>query len=211
LKARFITLEGIEGVGKTTQLQFIANWLRQRHPEVVVTREPGGTPLAEAIRGLVLARGDEQVSGTTELLLMFAARSVHLDNLIRPALQRGAAVVCDRFTDATYAYQGGGRGVPEADIATLESLTQGGLMPDLTILLDCSVEVALARLRARGGRADRFEIEERAFFERVRAAYLRRAHADPARFIVVDAARDLAAVSDDLAAILTRSVWDAST
>lgn len=211
MKVRFITVEGIEGVGKTTQLQFIASWLRARHPDVVVTREPGGTRLAEAVRRLALERGDEHLSGTSELLLMFAARSIHLDNLIRPALERGALVVCDRFTDATYAYQGGGRGVPSADIAALESLAQGGLRPDLTILLDCSVDTALERLRVRGGRADRFEAEDRSFFDRVRAAYLRRAKEEPDRFAVVDASRNLQSVSDEIAGILVRSKLDTAT
>jgi len=187
VKGRLITLEGIEGVGKSTQRDALAAWLADAGAEVVVTREPGGTPLAEQVRGLVLHAGGEVVSGRSELLLMFAARSIHLDNRILPALHRGAVVLCDRFTDATYAYQGAGRGVAPGDIAALERLTLQGLQPDLTLLFDCPVEIALSRVRGRGTAGDRFESEQASFFERVREEYLRRAALAPERIRVIDA------------------------
>lgn len=190
----FITLEGIEGVGKSTQVETVRGTLAAAGRAVRTTREPGGTPLAESIRELVLAPRTEPVPGAAELLLMFAARAVHVDNLIRPALAAGECVVCDRFTDATHAYQGGGRGVPVAEIALLESLTHGDLQPDLTLLLDAPPELALARARKRGP-ADRFEGEALAFFQRVRGAYLARAAAAPQRFAVIDATQPLLAVS----------------
>jgi len=168
---------------------------------VVLTREPGGTPLAERIRELLLAPSSEPMAVDTELLLVFAARAQHLAGVIRPALARGAVVLCDRFTDASYAYQGGGRGVPEARIAALENFVQGDLRPDLTLVFDLPVEVGLARAAARG-RLDRFEQEGRAFFEAVRQAYLRRAASDPARYRVVDAGRPLAEVQRSLDALL---------
>ncbi|MCC7412793.1 MAG: dTMP kinase [Gammaproteobacteria bacterium] len=184
--ALFVTLEGIEGVGKSTHLAAVAAYLREHGHDVVVTREPGGAPVAEAIRDLLLGARGAAMSHDAELLLMFAARAEHLDKLVRPALVAGRTVVCDRFTDATYAYQGGGRGIDLARIAVLEDLIQAGLQPDLTLLLDAPVEVALARARARGG-ADRFELERSAFFERVRAVYLKRAMAAPHRTRIVDA------------------------
>lgn len=187
---RFITVEGIEGVGKTTNLEFIHQQLLSRGLEVVRTREPGGTPLAESIRELLLAPRDEPVAEMAELLLMFAARAQHIDQCIRPALERGAWVLCDRFTDATYAYQGGGRGLDQLRIAQLETLVQGGLKPDLTILLDLPACVGMARARARSA-PDRFEAEAEAFFERVRECYLQRAVAEPQRFAVIDAAPPL--------------------
>ena len=146
----FITLEGPEGAGKTTNREYLAECLRNHGREVVLTREPGGTPLAERIRELLLAPSSEPMAVDTELLLVFAARAQHLAGVIRPALARGAVVLCDRFTDASYAYQGGGRGVPEARIATLEAFVQGGLRPDLTLVFDLPVEVGLARAAARG-------------------------------------------------------------
>ena len=193
----FITVEGIEGVGKSTQMAAIRSWLEARGREVTVTREPGGTPLAEKLRALVLQPQGESVGANTELLLMFAARSVHLDNLIRPALARGAVVVCDRFTDATYAYQGSGRGISDASIAQLEQLVQGTLRPDLTLLLDAPVELGLARAAERHGatRADRFESERAEFFRLVREKYLARARAEPLRFAVIDASGTVAEVS----------------
>ena len=205
MKGRFITLEGIEGVGKSTQLEAISAWLIRAGADVVVTREPGGTPLAEQVRRLALEVGTERVSGRSELLLMFAARSIHLDNRILPALRRGAVVLCDRFTDATYAYQGGGRGVSQADIAVLERITQDGLRPDLTLLLDCPVAIALDRMRRRGVASDRFEIEQTGFFERVRQAYLRRAREEPERIRVVDAAADQAQVLDAVLKVLNEA------
>lgn len=193
----FITLEGPEGAGKTTNRDYLAAGLRAAGCEVVLTREPGGTPLAERIRELLLAPSSEPMAVDTELLLVFAARAQHLAEVIRPALAHGAVVLCDRFTDASYAYQGGGRGVPEARIATLENFVQGDLHPDLTLVFDLPVEVGLARAAARG-RLDRFELEGRAFFEAVRQAYLRRAAGDPARYRVVDAGRPLAEVQRSL-------------
>jgi dTMP kinase len=202
----FITIEGIEGVGKSTQLETIRAWLAGRGRKVVVTREPGGTPLAERLRELVLKPQGEAVGAVSELLLMFAARSVHLDNCIRPALAEGAVVVCDRFTDASYAYQGTGRGVPDAQIAALEQLVQGPLRPDLTLLLDAPAEVGQARAQARrgAGGADRFEVERVEFFRRVRGKYLERARAEPARIVVIDATGDAAQVAAAIHEVLAR-------
>lgn len=199
---RFITLEGGEGVGKSTNLAFMRELLAGRGVETVVTREPGGTPVAERIRLLLLETGAEPVGEVAELLLIFAARDQHLRQVIRPALQRGAWVLCDRFTDASYAYQGGGRGMDVNTIACLEQLVQGGLRPDLTLLLDAPVAVSIARTAQRGGSPDRFESEKQDFFERVRAAYLQRAAADSGRYRVIDAGRPLAAVQADIAAAM---------
>jgi dTMP kinase len=190
-RGRFITLEGVEGAGKSTLAQALATALRSRGVEVVLTREPGGTPLAEQIRRAVLERQGERVSPVAETLLMFAARAVHLDNLVRPALQRGAWVLCDRFTDATRAYQGGGRGHDATLIEALAVAVHGDLSPDRTLLLDLPVTAGLARARARGGsEADRFESETLQFFERVQARYRALAAAEPARFRVLDATLD---------------------
>ncbi|AMO75423.1 dTMP kinase [Pseudomonas citronellolis] len=197
----FVTLEGPEGAGKTTNREYLAERLRERGVEVQLTREPGGTLLAERIRELLLAPSDEPMAVDTELLLMFAARAQHLAQVIRPALARGAVVLCDRFTDATYAYQGGGRGLPESRIAELERFVQGELRPDLTLVFDLPVEVGLARAAARG-RLDRFEQEGREFFEAVRQTYLRRAAAEPQRYQVLDAAQPLARVQADIEALL---------
>jgi dTMP kinase len=197
----FITVEGGEGVGKSTNLAFMAELLEGRGFEVLRSREPGGTPLAEQIRELLLQPREEAVNPRAELLLMFAARAQHLHGVVLPALRRGACVLCDRFTDATYAYQGGGRGLPAQDIATLERLVHAELQPDRTVLLDLPVDVGLSRAAARGT-PDRFETEAGGFLQRVRDAYLARAAAEPERFRVVDAARDLAAVQRDIAAAL---------
>ncbi len=197
----FVTLEGPEGAGKSTNREYLAEQLRSRDIEVVLTREPGGTPLAEKIRELLLAPGDEPMASDTELLLMFAARAQHLAQVIRPALARGAVVLCDRFTDATYAYQGGGRGVDVARIALLEQFVQGDLRPDFTLLFDLPVEVGLARAANRG-RLDRFETEGRAFFEAVRACYLARLAAAPERYRLIDAAQALPAVQRQLDALV---------
>lgn len=197
----FITLEGPEGAGKSTNREYLAERLRERGIEVLLTREPGGTPLAERVRELLLTPSDEPMAADTELLLVFAARAQHLAQVIRPALVRGCVVLCDRFTDATYAYQGGGRGVPEARIAVLENFVQSGLRPDLTLIFDLPVEVGLARAAARG-RLDRFEQEGRGFFEAVRQAYLRRARAEPQRYRVLDAAQPLDQVQRDLDGLL---------
>ncbi len=203
MTGRFITLEGIEGVGKTTQLPVVAAALRARGLEVVETREPGGTALGDGIRALLLDSSLPAMDAVSELLLVFAARAEHLEKRIRPALAAGAWVVCDRYTDATYAYQGGGRGLPQATIATLETLVQRGLEPDLTLLFDAPLDVALGRAKARG-ESDRFETERAEFFRRVRDAYLARARAAPHRFRLVDAARDAATVSAELRELLAR-------
>ncbi|SDL71463.1 thymidylate kinase [Modicisalibacter muralis] len=204
-RGRFITLEGGEGVGKSTNLGLVCDFLEARGIEVVRTREPGGTPRAEAIRELLLdPTPGEPLSGDAELLLVFAARAQHLELKIRPALERGAWVVCDRFTDATFAYQGGGRGIDAERIAMLETLVQQGLQPDLTLLLDMSVEAAQARVVARGGERDRFERERGEFFAAVRESYLQRARAAPQRFAIVDASRSLDAVGESIEQCLTQ-------
>jgi dTMP kinase len=203
---RFVTIEGIEGVGKTTQIGRLSRHLAERGIDHVVTREPGGTPLAESIRDLVLRPRDETLPPAAELLLMFAARAVHLANLIEPALNAGRWVVCDRFTDATYAYQGAGRGMSEAGIRFLETLVQGARRPDLTLLLDVPVATGMERAQRRdaGMVRDRFEAERAEFFERVRACYLSRARAEPQRVAVIDAAASIDEVTrritDELAA-----------
>lgn len=190
---RFITVEGTEGVGKSTNIDYLCKLLKEHGVEVVLTREPGGTPLAEELRELLLTPREEKVSQDTELLLMFAARAQHIENVIRPAIERGAWVISDRFTDATFAYQGGGRGVELENIQLLEKLVQHGLHPDLTLLLDLPVEIGLKRASARSA-PDRFEQEKLNFFEKVRAAYLMRAENEPERFAVIDASRDLESV-----------------
>jgi dTMP kinase len=201
-RGRFITLEGIEGAGKSTVAAALAAALRARGLTVVATREPGGTPLAERLREVVLQRGTERIAPEAETLLMFAARAVHVENLIRPALARGEWVICDRYTDATRAYQGGGRGVSASFIETLSGEVLGGFTPDLTLLLDLPVmtglERAHARRRAAGdGDVDRFESETVAFFDRVRARYLEIATADPGRVRVLDATKSAAALAQD--------------
>ncbi|AEF22689.1 dTMP kinase [Pseudomonas fulva] len=197
----FITLEGPEGAGKSTNREYLAARLREQGIDVLLTREPGGTPLAERVRELLLAPSDEPMASDTELLLVFAARAQHLAQVIVPALERGAVVLCDRFTDATYAYQGGGRGLDVARIAQLEEFVQGALRPDLILVFDLPVEVGLSRAAARG-RLDRFEQEGRSFFEAVRATYLQRAEATPARYRILDASQSLEAVQRDLDALL---------
>ncbi|WP_111642016.1 dTMP kinase [Marinimicrobium alkaliphilum] len=201
-QGRFLVLEGTEGVGKSTNLAFVRQWLEARGLDVVVTREPGGTPLAEEVRELLLAPREETVVPTAELLLIFAARAQHLAQVIEPALARGAWVLCDRFTDATYAYQGGGRGLDTGVIAQLETLVQGERRPDLTLVLDIEPAQGLARASRRGA-LDRFESEEIAFFERVRAAYRARAQAAPERYALVDAGLPLADVQAAIDAQLT--------
>jgi len=206
---RFVTLEGIEGVGKSTQVARLAAALHDMGIAHVVTREPGGTALAEKIRDVVLAARDEALPATAELLLMFAARAVHLENHVAPNLRAGRWVICDRFTDATYAYQGGGRGVPMAEIRQLESMVQGALRPDFTILLDAPVAVGMARARSRnaGSAPDRFEREKSEFFERVRNAYLARAAAEPQRIAIVDATRSADEISARIVAQLVAKAW----
>ena len=193
----FITVEGAEGVGKTSNIDFIRGYLESIGKTVVVTREPGGTELGEKIRALLLDRNHNTMCDDTELLLMFAARSQHIHEVIRPALQKGNWVLCDRFTDATYAYQGGGRRVPNERIKVLEHWVQQELRPDLTILLDLPVELGLQRAAGRST-PDRFESEQVEFFKRVRDMYLQRAAAEPQRFVVIDASQELAAVQRDV-------------
>ena len=197
----FITLEGPEGAGKSTNREYLAERLREQGIDVLLTREPGGTPLAERIRELLLDPSDEPMAADAELLLVFAARAQHLQQVIRPALAKGSVVLCDRFTDATYAYQGGGRGLSIERIAQLEQFVQGELRPDLTLIFDLPVEVGLARAAARG-RLDRFEQEGRGFFEAVRQAYLQRAEQAPQRYRVLDAGQTLAQVQADIDALL---------
>ncbi len=201
MKGLFVTLEGPEGAGKSTNREYLAERLRARGVDVVLTREPGGTPLAERIRELLLTPADEPMAVDTELLLVFAARAQHLAQVIRPALERGAVVLCDRFTDATYAYQGGGRGLSIERIAQLEVFVQGELRPDLTLIFDLPVEIGLARAAARG-RLDRFEQEGIRFFESVRRAYLDRAKAAPSRYRIIDAAQPLNTVQQDIQALI---------
>lgn len=198
-RGRFITLEGIEGAGKSTVAQLASDWLAARGITARVTREPGGTPLAERVRKVVLEKGPESVSPRAETLLMFAARSIHVENLIRPALGRGEWVICDRFTDATRAYQGYGRGMDLAWIEQLAAAVHGDLQPDRTLLLDLPVEVGLSRARGRSGvAADRFEAEKSEFFERVRQGYLALARQEPERVRVIDAGLPLPAVTEQV-------------
>lgn len=212
-RGRFLTFEGIEGVGKSTQVARLGQVLTHRGIAHLITREPGGTPLAERVRELVLTAGTERVPESAELLLMFAARSMHLENLIRPALAAGQWVICDRFTDATYAYQGSGRGVAQDAISQLERLVQGPLRPDLTLLLDVPVAVGLARAQRRAVSAaatsatDRFERERLQFFERVRAGYLARANADPGRMVVLDGDRPVEDVASLILSVLEERSW----
>lgn len=205
-RGRFITLEGIEGAGKSTQIAPLAELLRARGLEVLTTREPGGSPLAERLRVLLLDPDNQDMSETTELLLMFAARSDHLERRIRPALKAGHWVLCDRFTDATYAYQGGGRGIDPARIGLLETLVQDELRPDLTLVFDLPPELGLGRAKSRAGRADRFESESRRFFETARAVYLERARGNPERYRVIDATAPLETVTQAVAAELNAFV-----
>lgn len=198
----FITLEGPEGAGKTTNRAWLAAYLQQQGLDVVLTREPGGTLLAEQIRELLLNPVPEPMARDTELLLMFAARAQHLAQVIKPALARGAWVLCDRFTDATYAYQGGGRGVPFERIRQLEDWVQGRLTPDLTLLFDLPVSIGLSRAAARG-RLDRFEQEGLSFFEAVRRVYLERAHQEPERYRILDASQPLEQVQQQLSSLFT--------
>ena len=197
----FITVEGTEGVGKSSNLAFIEQWLTAAGKQVVMTREPGGTPLGESIRGLLLDAKQTSMCDDTELLLMFAARAQHIQQVIKPALQENKWVVCDRFTDATYAYQGGGRGIDMKRIAQLEAWVQGELKPDLTLLLDLPVAAGLQRAGARSA-PDRFEQEQQAFFERVRTTYLQRAEQFPQQYRIIDAAPALEQVQAQIKSVL---------
>jgi dTMP kinase len=200
-RGRFITIEGIEGVGKSTNIAHLCGLIETAGFEVVKTREPGGTPLGEAIRGLLLDPGYAGMSPDCELQLMFAARAEHLSRVILPALRKGQWVLCDRFTDATYAYQGGGRGIEAERIARLEQWVQGDFRPDLTVLLDVPVAVGLERAGNRGA-PDRFEQEQSGFFERVRRAYLDLAARHDGRYRVIDASQPLATVQQQLEAVM---------
>jgi dTMP kinase len=201
MRGKLITVEGGEGVGKSTNLAFIQQQLESAGVDLVVTREPGGTEVAEKIRELLLTPSDEPICELSELLLVFAARAQHLEQLIKPALERGAWVLCDRFIDATYAYQGGGRAMDLNVIAALEQLVLSDIKADMTLLLDLPVEVGMARARARA-ELDRFEQEQMSFFEAVRSAYLARAQADPNRVVIINAAPALEQVQEQIAAAL---------
>ena len=202
----FLTIEGVDGAGKTTAKDVVLRWLQACDREFITTREPGGTPLAEQLRTLVLAEHQEQVADTTELLLMFAARSQNLSERIEPALAADKVVVCERFTDATYAYQSGGRGIDEQRIAVLEQLVQGDRRPDMTLLLDIAPQVSLARVRGRvisqGDELDRIEQETLEFFQRVRATYLQRAATFAEQYVVIDASQSLPDVEQQIVAAL---------
>ena len=198
MRGKFFTIEGTEGVGKTTNIQYIQDWLVAKELSFVATREPGGTPLAEQIRELLLTPRDELVCHTAELLLMFAGRAQHLDQVIEPNLKQGAWVLCDRFTDATYAYQGAGREMGNKLIAELETMVQGSMRPDLTLILDVPVELGLERAGKRS-EPDRFELEKTDFFNRVRQAYLAMAKNNPQRYIIIDASQPLEVVQKQIA------------
>jgi dTMP kinase len=199
---RFITLEGIDGAGKSTHIPWLADELKARGHKVVMTREPGGTPFGEALRALLL---HESITHDSEALLMFAARREHLERIIRPALARGDWVLCDRFTDATFAYQGGGYGVSREFIGSLEQWVHGDCQPDLTFWFDVPIDISRTRLesaQAKGRALDKFEREDTGFFERVRDVYLERARSEPRRFRVIDSTRPLAEVRAELASHL---------
>ena len=201
MRGKFITIEGTEGVGKTTNMAFIEGWLEARKLPYISTREPGGTPLAEQVRELLLAPRAELVCSASELLLMFAGRAQHIDQVIEPALAAGRWILCDRFTDATYAYQGAGRKMGSDLIAELEILVQGSLRPDLTLILDIPVDIGLKRASARSD-PDRFELEQVEFFERVRRGYLGIAEQDPDRCKLIDASQSLEQVQSQIANVL---------
>ena len=203
MKGKFITIEGGEGAGKSTMMDRLADWLEYHGHRVVRTREPGGTDLAEKIRAILLDDQHGELSGQSELLLVFASRAQHLEELIRPALARGDTVLCDRFTDASWAYQGGGRQMPDEWIAALEQMVHGDLQPDLTLLLDLPVEQGLKRA-SRRGEADRFEQESSGFFKRVRQAYLARAKSSADRFEIIDASGDIDQVWSQIESVLER-------
>ncbi|MEX2125762.1 MAG: dTMP kinase [Woeseia sp.] len=202
-RGKFITVEGGEGVGKSTNIELVCDLIRRNGHAVLQTREPGGTPMAERIRGMLLEHGDEPLPDEAELLLFFAARSLHINNVIRPALDAGTWVVCDRFTDTTRAYQGGGRGQDGARIETLAEWVHGDLQPALTILLDAPPDVGMGRAEKRG-ETDRLETEQAEFHRRVREAYLRQAASEPQRFAVVDAGQPLSRVKADIERAMQR-------
>ena len=202
MAGRFITLEGIEGVGKTSNIAYVQCLLKDKSIPVLLTREPGGTALAENIRQLLLDKDQESIAEQTELLMMFAARAQHIKHVINPALEQGIWVICDRFTDATYAYQGGGRNMALSAIQWLESFVQADLRPDLTLLLDAPVQLGMQRVVQRG-KMDRFESEKVAFFEKVRQAYLTIAKQQPERVKIIDATQSLENVQSQISNILS--------
>lgn len=196
---KFITLEGTEGAGKSTNLKFIESWLQQKGIPMVMTREPGGTPISEAVRGLLLNNEFTEMTPDTELLLMFAARNQHIEEKIKPALKQGYWVVSDRFTDASYAYQGAARGIDFERLSEIEDWVQKGFQPNQTFVFDLPIEIGMERVRKRGGQTDRFEQEKADFFEKVRGAYLHRASLSPSRYSVLDAAQSLERVQSEIA------------
>ena len=201
----FITIEGTEGVGKSTNMAYIESWLNKAGKELVITREPGGTELGEKLRAVLLDAKEQSMCDDTELLLMFAARAQHLQEVILPALDAGKWVLCDRFTDSTYAYQGGGRGIDEARIAQLEQWVQGDRRPDMTLILDLPIDVGLKRAGKRS-EPDRFELEKYDFFNKVRNSFLARAAADPQRYAVIDASPAINEVQQSIQAVLEKMV-----
>lgn len=207
---KFITLEGVEGMGKTTLMRYLAEYLHQHEVPVYITREPGGTPLADDIRHFLLSEHNETIEPETELLLIFAARAQHIKRVILPALQAGKLVLCDRFTDTSYAYQGAGRGIERAKIAALQNIVQGELKPDLTILLDAPIDVGLERIKARK-KTDRFESENKNFFIKARAAYLDMARAEPQRFRIIDATQSMEALEGQVKDIIAPYVQQVMT
>lgn len=204
-KGIFITVEGTEGVGKSTNMAFIESWLKNAGKEIVVTREPGGTELGEKLRNVLLDAKEQSMCDDTELLLMFAARAQHIQQVIQPALDAGKWVLCDRFTDATYAYQGGGRGIDMSRIAQLEQWVQGDLRPDMTLILDLPVDIGLERAGKRS-EPDRFELEKHDFFNKVRDTYLSRAAAQHQRYQVIDASSSISEVQQSIQVVLEKMV-----
>ena len=204
-KGQFITVEGTEGVGKSTNMAFIEDWLKNSAKELVITREPGGTELGEKLRAVLLDAKEQSMCDDTELLLMFAARAQHLQEVILPALDAGKWVLCDRFTDSTYAYQGGGRGIDMSRIAQLEQWVQGDRRPDMTIILDLPIDIGLERAGKRSA-PDRFELEKHDFFNKVRDTYLSRAAANPERYSIIDASPSISDVQQSIQAVLEKMV-----
>ena len=204
-KGQFITVEGTEGVGKSTNMAFIEDWLKNSGKELVITREPGGTELGEKLRAVLLDAKEQSMCDDTELLLMFAARAQHLQEVILPALDAGKWVLCDRFTDSTYAYQGGGRGIDMSRIAQLEQWVQGDRRPDMTIILDLPIDIGLERAGKRSA-PDRFELEKHDFFNKVRDTYLSRAAANPERYSIIDASPSISDVQQSIQAVLEKMV-----
>jgi dTMP kinase len=204
MNGKFISIEGIEGAGKSTQISFIRTFLEEQGKRVVVTREPGGTDLGEQIRELLLMPREGGMSEDAELLLMFAARAEHIHRVIKPALERGDWVISDRFVDATFAYQGGGRGIPQERIQQVSDWTLNGLQTDLTLLFDLPVELGQSRVAKRQQEKDRFEQEKATFFEKIRQCYLQRAAAEPERMKIIDASHDIDAIQMQLTNILTK-------